>query len=490
LVRQVIYLPRQINFLCGSDYIDINNLMNKKTSTFLLFLIAATITITAQSIITTGLKYLMIDFQISSSTAQLTYSIFLIILAVMIPPTAYISNRFKLKSILITSLTLFTIGSLIVYISPNIEMVLIGRILEAAGTGIIMPMTQIVLFKVIPEEKWSLVMGLFGLIIGIVPAMGPTIGGYIIDISSWRSIFLIFTILGIIVLILSIILVKLDLDRKPHPLDIQSLILSIIICLGIMIGFSNISDYGYDLIYVILPIILGIVSLIIFTKRQLKIDNPLINLMVLKSKYFVSGTVFVSLLYFTMCAINVLMPLFVQNIVNYSATTAGIVLLPGAIILILFNFIGSVLSDKIGIRKVLIASCILSIIGFMTMTTYTIDTSVDYMIITQIIRCLGAGLGFTPATTWTMSIVASDVEDATAINNTLRQIFGAIGSAISVVILSIFAGGKIGHTTASVNSFAMTSIIMAIIILFTLILTILYIKDKKQLISEEHAPTK
>ena len=473
--------------MCGSDYINSNNLINKKTSTFLLFLIAAAVTITAQSIITTGLKYLMIDFQISSSTAQLTYSIYLLILAVMIPPTAYITNRFKLKSILLASLLSFTVGSLIIYISPNIEGVLIGRVLEAAGTGIIMPLTQIVIFKIIPEEKWSLVMGLFGLIIGIVPALGPTIGGYIIDISSWRTIFLIFAILGIIVLVLSLVLVKIDLDRKPHPLDVSSLILSIIICLGIMIGFNNISDYGLDVFYVILPILLGIISLVIFVKRQRKIDNPLINLTVIKSKYFVSGTVFVSLLYFTMCAINVIMPLFVQNIENYSATTAGLVLLPGAMILILFNFIGSLLSDKIGIRKVLLASCILSIIGFLTMTTYTLETSVDYMIITQIIRCLGAGLGFTPATTWTMSIVASDVEDATAINNTLRQIFGAIGSAISVVILTVLAGGTIGHDIASVNSFAMTSIIMAAIIIITLILTILYIRDKKQIISQEHA---
>ena len=450
-----------------------------------MFLIAATVTITSQSIITTGLKYLMLDFQVSSSTAQLSYSLFLIIMAVMIPPSAYIANRFKLKSILTVSLLSFTVGSLIVYLSPNIELVLFGRIIQATGTGIIMPMTQIVLFKFIPEEKWTFVMGLFGLIIGIVPAIGPVIGGYIIDISSWRVIFLIFGILGLIILLLSIILAKADLDRKPQPLDIQSLILSIIICMGIMIGFNNISDHGYDLIYVILPILLGTVSLLIFTRRQPKIDNPLINLSLLKSTYFVSGTVFVSLLYFTMCAINVIMPLFVQNITNYSATTSGLVLMPGALVLIMFNFIGSILSDKIGIRKVMILSCILSIIGFMTMTTYTTDTSVEYMIITQIIRSLGAGLGFTPATTWTMSVVSEDVEDATAINSTLRQIFGAIGSAISVVILTIFAGGAIGHNMESVNSFAITSIMMALIIVFTFILTILYIKDKKEITKEQ-----
>lgn len=447
---------------------------------------ASAVTITAQSIITTAIKYLMTDFQIPSTTAQLTYSIFLLVLAVMIPPSAYITNRFKLKSILLASLTSFTIGSLIIYLAPNIELVIIGRVLEAAGAGIIMPITQIVLFKVIPEEKWPLVMGLFGLIIGIMPAMGPTIGGYIVDITSWRTIFLILTILGAIVLIISMLLVKLDIDRKPHSLDVTSLILSIITCLGIMIGFSNISEYGFSIIYVILPILFGIISLILFTKRQNEIDNPLINLTVMKSKYFVSGTVYASLLYFTMSAINIVLPLFVQNIAHHSATTSGLILLPGTIVLLLFNFIGPVLSDKIGIKKVLIISSIFSIIGFMSMTTYTINTSITYMIITQIFRCTGAGLGLTPSITWTMSIVASDVEDATAINNTLRQISGAIGSAISVVILAVLAGGNITNNTASVNSFAMTSIIMGIIIILTLIIVITYIKDKDKILHKEH----
>ena len=454
-------------------------ILDKKITTFIMFLIASAVTITSQSIITTGLKYLMIDFNITSTTAQLTYSLFLMTLAVMIPPTAYITNRFKLKTILLSSLISFTIGSLLITIAPNIELVIIGRILEAAGTGLIMPIAQIVLFKVIPEDKWSISMGLFGLVVGIMPALGPTIGGYIIDISSWRVIFLILGILGLVVIVLSLLFVKLDLDRKPQPLDYTSLILSILLCIGIMIGFSNISEYGLDIINVIMPITIGTIALILFTIRQKRIENPLVNLSVLRSKYFVSGTVFASLLYFTMSAINVIIPLFVQSIAYHSATTSGLILLPGTMIMILFNFIGPVLSDRIGIRKVLIISCILSIIGFLSMMTYNINTSITYMIITQIIRCIGAGLGLTSSITWTMSVVADDVEDATAINNTLRQLFGAIGSALAVVILSLFAGGSIAHNPASVKSFGTTSLIMAVVIVISLIIVMLYIKNVK-----------
>ena len=458
--------------------------LNEKTSTFIILIISAAVTITSQSIITTGLKYLMSDFNIPSSTAQLSYSVFLLTLGVMIPATAYIFNRFKLKSILITALSLFITGSFIVSIAPNMEILLIGRILEATCSGIIMPLTQIVIFKIMPEEKWSLIMGLYGLIVGFMPAIGPTVGGFIIAISSWRTIFVIFTILGIITLILSALVIKIDIDRTPQSLDVISLILSVIFCIGIMLGFTNISEHGNNLIYVILPIILGLISLILFVRRQKRVTNPLINLNVLKSKYFVYGTTFISLLYFTMCSINVLIPLFVQNIANHSAITSGLVIMPSTLVLLLFNFIGPLLADKIGIKKVLIISGIFSIIGFISMMTYNLNSSIEYMIITQIIRGTGAGLGLTPATTWTMSIVAYDVEDATAINNTLRQISGAIGSAISVVILTLFADGKLTNNTASVNAFANTSLIMAIIIIITMYIAVRHIKNKEDIRKE------
>lgn len=456
----------------------INIKLNDKTLTFLMFLIAAAISITSQSVITTGLKYLMMDFNIPSSTAQLSYSVFLITMGVMIPPTAYIVNKFNLKTIITSSLSLFIWGSFISSISPNLFILLIGRVLQAAGTGIIMPVTQIVIFKIIPEEKWSLGMGIYGVLVGILPVFGPTLGGYITEMSSWRTIFIIFTVLGLVALLLSLVFVKINIEQKPHTLDLYSLILSIVFCIGIMIGFSNISEYGLDISYVLLPIILGFISVMLFVRRQKMLEFPLVNLRVLKSRYFVFGTTFISLLYFTIIAINVIIPLFVQNIANYSATTSGLILLPASLSMFIFNFFGPLLADKIGIKKVLTLSCIFSIVGFLFMMTYTQSTSIEYMILTQIIRGIGAGLGLTPATTWTMSVVSYAVDDATAINNTLRQISGAIGSALSVVILTIFAGGSIGHNVKSVQSFSITSFVLAIIIMISLFIVIKYIINK------------
>ncbi|MBQ2831434.1 DHA2 family efflux MFS transporter permease subunit [Methanobrevibacter sp.] len=450
--------------------------------TLIIIILASSITLISQSIVTTSLPYYMNDFAISSATAQWTYSIFLLVLGVMIPPTAYITKRFKIKTILITSLILFIMGSVICFLSTGIEMLIVGRILEAMGTGILMPIGQILIFRIMPEEKWGFFMGLMGFLVGIVPAMGPTIGGFIVDSYNWRVIFEFLAIIAVAILILSMLLVNFELETEKYPLDVPSLILSILFCVGLMIGFSNVAEFGFSLTHVILPIVVGAISLIIFVNRQNKIEKPLVNLNVLKNKYFVYGTVFAALLYFIMCGINVVVPLFVQNVAYYSSTESGLILFPSAIVMIVFNFIGPILADKIGIKPVLIASSVINIICFAAMMNYNMNSSFEYLLITQIIRGIGCGLGLSPAITWAMSVVAGDVEDATAINNTVRQVIGAIGSSITVVIMQILANGKITHNQLSVNSFSLTSLMMIVITVILLIITVVFIKNKSDIV--------
>ena len=447
--------------------------------TLIILILASAVTLISQSIVTTSLPYYMLDFSISSATAQWTYSVFLLVLGVMIPPTAYITKRFKIKTILTTSLILFIIGSVICFLATGIEIMIVGRILEAMGTGILMPIGQILIFRIMPEEKWGFFMGLMGFLVGIVPAMGPTLGGIIIDLFNWRVIFEFLAIIAVVILILSMILANFELETEHYPLDFLSLILSILFCVGLMIGFSNIAENGLSFIHVILPIIIGILTLIIFVKRQNRIEKPLVNLKVLKNKYFVYGTVFAALLYFMMCGINVMVPLFVQNVAYYSPTESGLILFPSALIMIVFNFISPIMADKIGIKPVLIASSIMNIIGFASMMTYNMNSTFEYLLITQLIRGIGCGLGLSPSITWAMSVVAGDVEDATAINNTARQVIGAIGSSVTVVIMQILANGNITHNHLSVRSFSLTSSMMIMITVVLLIITILFIKNKK-----------
>ena len=455
-----------------------NENFDKGMSTLIVFIVAAAILSAAQSVVTTGISGIMADFNITSTTAQWIYSSFLLVLGVMIPLSAFFTRRFKVKTILLAALSLFLIGSLIAYMAPNIETLILARVIQAVGSGILLPITQIVLFKVIPEEKWQIYMGLFGFIIGIAPAIAPTAGGLIIDYVGWRSIFLIFAAAIAVLILIASVVVKLEFETGHYPLDVSSLILCVLACVGIMLGFSNIAENGFDLIWVILPIVIGVISLVLFVKRQFGIETPLVDLHALKNKYFFFGTLFSALLYFTMCGLNVIIPLFVQRVAFHSATVAGLVLLPATLVMIVFNFVGPVMANKFGVRKVLILSCIFTIVGYLLMMTYKVDSSIEYMIVTQIIRAVGAGLGLMPAVTWTIAVVSGDVEDATAINNTVRQIIGAIGSAVAVVLMAIFAGGNVARNAASVAAFGQTSLVMAILAVVSLVIVIIYIKDE------------
>ena len=447
----------------------------------ILFIIAASLVTIAQSIITTGVVYLMSDFSVSSTQAQWSYSVFLLVVGVMIPLSAYISRRFNARTIFFFSLSIFLLGSIICYFSTSLIILIIGRILQGIGNGIIMPYVQILLLRTIPEEKWQTYMGLYGLVIAIAPVLGSFIGGFVITIYGWRELFSFFTVATIIILVLGIIFVKDNTPSEDYPLDYLSVVLSVIGCAGVMLGFTNVADYGFTHYLVILPIIIGIMALILFVKRQPKLEKPLINLTILKNKYFLVGTTFICILFACLNGCTALIPIFIQGVAYNSAIISASVMLPGGLLIIVFNIVGPLLTNRIGIKKVLIMGCILSIIGYVTMMFYTQDSSFEFMTITQSIRYIGVGLALMPATTWTLTMVSDKVEDGTAVNNTLRQISAAIGSSIVVVIVAVLAGGAIDHNTASVVAFNQTSLILLLLHVVMLILTIVYIDDKDKI---------
>lgn len=455
--------------------------LNDKMQMLVLFTLAASLVCISQSIITTGVVYLMSDFSVSSTQAQWSYSAFLLVVGVMIPLTAFISRRFNARTIFFFSLAIFLLGSVICYFSNSLIVLIIGRILQAIGNGIIMPYVQILLLRIIPEEKWQTHMGLYGFVIAIAPVIGSFLGGFVITLYGWRNLFSFFTVATIILLALGLIFVRDNTPTEDYPLDYLSVFLSIVGCAGVMLGFTNLADYGFTHYFVILPIIIGIISLIIFVKRQGKLEHPLINLSILENRYFMVGTTFIAILFGCMNGCTAIIPIFIQGVAYNSAIFSASVLLPGGLLIVAFNIIGPLLTNRIGIKKVLIMSCIISIIAFGSMMLYSQDSSFEFLMITQSIRLIGVGLALMPATTWTLTMVSDKVEDGTAVNNTLRQIAAAIGSSVVVVIVALLAGGAIGHNTASVVAFNQTSFILLMMHVLMLILTILFIDDKEKI---------
>ena len=451
----------------------------KEILTIIIMLIATAVGMVGQTIVSTSLNAIMLDFNVSATTAQWIMTIYILILGVMIPPTAYLTHRFKTKTLITAALSVFTVGSVIGFVAPNITVLITGRILQAAGSGILLPILQIAIFKILPEDRWNVTMSLVGLTIAIAPSIAPTLGGSIVDSMGWRAIFEILTIIGIAILVLTVIFTKNLSETEDYPLDVISLILSIAMCLCPILGLSNITAYGIgNLEYVWIPIIVGLIALYLFVNRQRKIKDPLLNLKVIRNKYFCAGTFILAFMQFTTIGITIILPIYVQSTCGLSSTTAGLILLPGTAFMAVTNFIGPNLADKIGAKKVLIISSVIMTIGLVWMGLFNTNTSVMEMIISQIVRCGGIGLGLVTSATWALSVATYDIEDASAINNTFRQIIGASGSAILTAIMVGLAGGAMAANEISIQAFDITCLLTALLGIACLIISIIYVKDK------------
>ena len=444
-----------------------------------VFLITTSIFATSQSIVTTALVHIMEDFNVSSIMAQWSYSIFLLTLGVVIPLNAFISRRFKARTIFLFAAGNFIIGSMLCYCSWDMTILIIGRMLQAIAYGIIMPYTQIILLKIAPEDKWQLFMGIYGLSIAFTPALGMILGGYIIDIYGWKNIFSLFAILSILTLMLGLIFVKVDFGCEDYPLDIMSAILSFIGCFGVIFGFTNISQYSIASIYVLLPIIVGAICLAVFFKRQIKLEKPLINMNILKNKYFAIAILVLVIGYFIYNGCTALIPIFIQGIAGHDAITTSLIVFPGGIALIIFNFIGPVLATRFGIKTPIVLGCLGLMAGHISMVFFTRDSSVIYLALSQFIRYVGFGLLFIPISTWAISMVSESSEDASTVYNASREISGSIGSSILVVITSFLSGGEVGQNHLSEVAFSQTSIILVILTAIMFIISIIFIKEKK-----------
>lgn len=402
----------------------------------------------AQLQLTAALPTIVREFNINVTTGQWLTSIFQLIMAIMVPLTAFLTRRFSTRQIVITSMCLFTIGSIFAWLSNDFIMALIGRTLEAIGTGVMWPVLQITVFSVFPLTRRGMAMGSVGMAMSIAPAIGPTIGGLQTDFNGWRSIFLSLTIIGIISIILSTFLLhNFGEQDKTAKADFFSVSLSIIGFGGVMFGFTNIEAYGITHPMAFAPMIIGSIGIIWFVTRQLLEQKrgklPLLGLSVLKNKYFTIGTICACLTFFAFSSIMVLIPLYIQDDRGFSATMSGLILLPGAFGMAISQFAGGRMLDRLGVRPVAMAGSLILLFGTIMMSFIDMHTWIWWISIWQFTRQIGMGFLLMPITTWSLNCLQhEELGDGSAVTNTMRQLWGAIGAPVLVVTMTALTAWK------------------------------------------------
>ena len=402
-----------------------------------VLLIGTFCTVLNQTLLATAFPTLMKEFDISASTVQWLTTGFLLVNGIMIPISAWLINSFSSKKLYISAMTTFLIGTIICFIAQNFPVLLAGRLIQAVGVGLSMPLLQNIMLTIFPPEKRGSAMGMAGIVIGLAPALGPTLSGWIIDHYSWRDLFGMVIPIVILVLVLALFFMKSVIELTHPKIDTISAILSTIGFGSLLYGFSSVGDKGWLSKEVLGFLIIGIIFIFLFSKRQLKIEHPFLELRVFKSKIFTIAAVLAGVTNMAMIGAEMVLPLYIQNIRGESAFHSGLMLLPGALVMGLMMPITGAIFDKRGARKLAITGMFILTSATLPFAFLTSKTSVIVIVVLYAIRMFGISMVMMPVTTSGMNALPAHlISHGTAVNNTFRQVASSIGTAILISVLT------------------------------------------------------
>lgn len=397
----------------------------------------AFVAILNQTLLGTALPPIMKDLNLSENTVQWLQSVFMLVNGIMIPITAFFIDRFTTRGLFLTAMSLFAVGTLICGLAPNFFFLMVGRVAQAAGAGIMMPLMQTILFLIYPVEKRGQAMGMFGLVIAFAPAIGPTLSGWLVDQFPWRSVFFVVLPIAIVDIIVAYFILKNVTKRTFPKVDVLSIILSTFGFGGLLYGFSTAGSDGWASVQVILSISVGLVALTFFIRRQFQLKQPILEFRVFKHKIFALSTVLGMIVFMAMIGTAVVLPLFTQNMLHFTALESGLVLLPGALLMGLMNPITGRLFDKFGARWLAITGISILVVTTFMFTNLSTETTFIYLSVVNAFRMFGIAMVMMPVTTAGLNALPIQlISHGSAMNNTMRQVAGAVGTALLVTIMT------------------------------------------------------
>lgn len=464
-------------------------LTSKQKVTLVVLILGAFVTVLNQTVVTPALPPIMAEMSIDAATAQWLTTGFTLVNAIMIPITAFLIDRFTTRSLFIVSMAIFALGSLLCGIAPNFPLLLTGRLAQAAGAGILMPMVMTVLMLMFPVERRGTAMGMFGVVIAFGPAIGPTVAGLVIDHYSWRDLFLAIALFAAVVIVITpFVLQKQQPNSEGVTLDKPSLILSTLGFGTMLYGFSVIGSSGISVEAVVASII-GVIILIFFFRRQLSMEKPMLNVRVLQNHKFLMGTIIGMLVQASLLSAGILMPIYLQSLMGYSATVSGLVLMPGAILMGIMGPIAGRLFDKHGPRVLSIVGMTLLVISTFAFATLNDSTDVVFLTVLYTLRMFSLSLVNMPITTWAMNALDNKVMNhGTSVNNTFRQVSGSLGTAILVSVYTLVAASLMGSMDsihASITGINVSFAVSGVLCTIGLIMTIIFVKNTSSSRDEE-----
>ncbi|SDZ50861.1 drug resistance transporter, EmrB/QacA subfamily [Evansella caseinilytica] len=388
------------------------------------------------SMLNPSIPYIMNIFDADAVSAGWVITIFMVTMGIAMPVTGYLGDRFGKKQLYMTGLGLFILGSLLGSFSWDLSSLIFFRGLQGIGGGMMMPTSMALIFEVFPKKERGLATGVYGVAAMLAPTIGPTVGGFIIEMGSWQWLFLCNIPTGVLGLVFSAVYLKQTTKVKGITFDLSGFITvtagvgAMLYALGRMSEISHLKDPLN-----ILLLVAGGIALLFFVRIENKKEQPLLDLSIFKIPAFRYSVWIASISSISLFGGIFLLPLLLQNVYDYSPIVTGLVFLPSALLSGIFMSIGGRILDRRGPGLVVTSGLTIVTITTVLLGFLSLNTALWLIVLFNAVRGIGMGLSTMPATTAGMNAIPEKfISRGSAMNNVLRQ----MSSALGIVFISVY----------------------------------------------------
>ncbi|MBP3950975.1 MDR family MFS transporter [Bacillus suaedae] len=409
---------------------------NKSTIVALL-LAGSFIAILNQTLMITAIPPIMDEMGITANSAQWLTTVFMLVNGIMIPVSAFLLERFTTRQLFLTAMSIFAFGTLVAGLAPGFEVLLLGRVIQSVGAGVMLPLMTTVFLMIFPVNKRGAAMGLIGLVISFAPAIGPAISGWVTANYSWRLLFFFILPIALIDIVIAAFKLKNVTEITKPKMDSISIILSSFGFGGLLYGFTSAGNNGWTHFLTILILLVGVTSITLFIIRQLKLEHPMLEFRVFTYSIFPFAVIIGMIGFMGLIGVETLIPLFMQEEREFTAFQAGLALLPGAVIMGIMSPITGRIFDKVGARWLAVTGLAILTLSSFAFINLSTDTSMMYITIMYSIRMFGLSMVMMPVATAALNQLPKHlIPHGAAMDNTMKMMASSVGTAILVTVMT------------------------------------------------------
>jgi DHA2 family lincomycin resistance protein-like MFS transporter len=415
-----------------------------------VLLVAAFVVSLNETVMSVALPVLMTELQVEASVGQWLTAGFLLTMSVVIPITGFLIRRVPTRALFATAMVLFSAGTLLAAVAPGFGVLLAGRVVQATGTAIIMPLLMTTVMTLVPAARRGALMGNIAIVMSMAPAVGPAVSGIVLDLFGWRSIFWLMLPIALAVLVLGLRQITNVGDTTPASVDVVSVVLSVLGFGGLVHGLSSLGySGGMSQVTVWAAFVVGVVGLVAFVARQLvlqRTDRALLDLRPFRSPTFTIAGVLMMLTMATLLGTAVLLPIYLQSVLMLEPLMTGLLLLPGGLLMGVLGPVVGRLYDRFGARRLLVPGTVATSAALWAGTLFTPGSSLLQVVGFHLLLSVGLAFVFTPLFAAGMGSVPPRLYAyGSAIFSTVQQLAGAAGVALLVSVLSVRSAVLVGE---------------------------------------------